>query len=82
MAVNLMGLQSGNPVKVVPIGAGDSEAEMMRIVKASSYRGPIGIINEDTAPDAEVGLTMNVDGLKKILRDQSDKAALKTYQQK
>ena len=79
MAVNLMGLKKGDPVKVVPIGEGDAEAEMIKIVRASAYRGPIGIINEDTAPDAEVGLTMNVDGLKKILKDQSDKAALKTY---
>lgn len=80
MAINLMGLKKGNPVKVVPIGKGDAEAEMIRIVKASHYRGPIGIINEETAPDAEVGLTMNVEGLKKILQSQGDKAALKTYQ--
>jgi sugar phosphate isomerase/epimerase len=79
MAVNLMGLKKGTPVKVVPIGEGDAEAEMIRIVRESAYRGPIGIINEDTAPDAEVGLTMNVEGLKKILQAQSDKAALKTY---
>lgn len=79
MAVNLMGLQNGNPVKVVPIGQGDSEAEMIRVIKASTYRGPIGIINEDTAPDAEVGLTMNMEGLKKILKTQSDTKALETY---
>lgn len=79
MAVNLMGLKSGNPVKVVPIGQGDSEAEMIRIVRDSAYRGPVGIINEDTAPDAEVGLTMNIEGLKGILKSQSDTKALKTY---
>jgi sugar phosphate isomerase/epimerase len=79
MAVNLMGLKNEDPVKVVPIGQGDSEAEMIRIVRASKYRGPIGIINEDTAPDAEVGLTMNVDGLKTILKAQSDIKALQTY---
>ena len=78
-AVNLMGLKKGNPVKVVPIGDGDAEAEMMRIVRDSKYRGPVGIINEDTAPDAEVGLTMNVNGLKKILKAQSDQSALETY---
>ncbi len=79
MAVNLMGLQNGNPVKVVPIGEGDAEAEMMRVMRESTYRGPVGIINEDTAPDAEVGLRMNMDGLKKIVKEQSDKAALRTY---
>ncbi|MCF0057090.1 sugar phosphate isomerase/epimerase [Dyadobacter sp. CY356] len=79
MAVNLSGLKNGNPVKVVPIGQGDAETEMIRIVKNSKYRGPIGIINEETAPDAEVGLTMNIDGLKKILKEINDSAALKTY---
>jgi len=79
MAVNLMGLKKGNPVKVVLLGEGDAEAEMIRIIRESSYRGPIGIINEETAPDAEVGLTMNVDGLKKILKEQGDVRALKTY---
>ena len=78
-AVNLMGLKKGNPVKVVPVGEGDAEAEMISIVRKSKYRGPIGIINEDTAPDAEVGLTMNVDGLKRILKAQADQAALQTY---
>jgi sugar phosphate isomerase/epimerase len=79
MALNLSGLKKGNPVKVVPIGRGDAELEMMRIVKASDYRGPIGIINEETAPDAEVGLTMNMDGLKQELKALGDSAALKTY---
>jgi len=80
MALNLAGLKTGNPVKVVPIGNGDAELEMMRIVKNSKYRGPIGIINEDTAPDAEEGLTMNINGLKKVLKQMNDNKALKTYQ--
>ncbi|GLU52092.1 sugar phosphate isomerase/epimerase family protein [Dyadobacter frigoris] len=79
LAINLSGLKKGNPVKVVPIGQGDAETEMIRIVKNSKYSGPIGIINEETAPDAEVGLTMNIDGLKKILKELGDSAALKTY---
>ncbi|GAB3806571.1 TIM barrel protein [Spirosoma humi] len=79
MALNLSGLKKGTPVKVVPIGQGDAELNMMRIVKASGYRGPIGIINEETAPDAEVGLRMNMDGLKRELKEMGDSAALKTY---
>ena len=79
MALNLAGLKRGNPVKVVPIGDGDAELEMMQIVKNSKYRGPVGIINEDTAPDAEEGLTMNISGLKKVLKQMNDKEALKTY---
>lgn len=79
MALNLSGLKKGNPVKVVPIGQGDAEQEMIRIVWESKYKGPIGIINEDTAPDAEVGLTMNMEGLKQVLQSIGDAAALQTY---
>lgn len=79
MALNLAGLKKGNPVKVVPIGDGDADLEMMRIVKNSKYRGPVGIINEDTAPDAEEGLMMNINGLKKVLKQMNDNEALKTY---
>ena len=64
---------------MVPIGQGDSEMEMMRIVRESSYKGPVGIINETTHPDAEVGLQLNMDGLKKILKSLGDEAALRTY---
>lgn len=79
LALNLSGLKKGNPVKVVPIGQGDAELDMIKIVKNSAYKGPIGIINEDTAPDAEVGLRMNMDGLKGILEKLGDRAALKSY---
>jgi hypothetical protein len=79
MALNLSGLKKGNPVKVVPIGEGDSEQRMMEIVKANNYRGPIGIINEDTAPDAEVGLMLNMNGLIKVLEQMGDATALQSY---
>jgi sugar phosphate isomerase/epimerase len=78
-AINLTGLQGGIPAKVVPIGDGNIEYRMMTIIERSSYSGPIGIINEDFAPDAEDGLKMNMEGLKKYLRENNNKAALKTY---
>ncbi|MDR6197283.1 TIM barrel protein [Siphonobacter sp. SORGH_AS_0500] len=80
LALNLAGLKKGNPVKVVPIGDGDAEQGMMEVVKKSGYKGPIGIINEDTAPDAEVGLTLNMKGLQKVLQAMNDRQALKSYQ--
>lgn len=78
-AINLTGLQGGIPAKVVPIGEGNIEYKMMQIIEQSNYSGPIGIINEDFAPDAEDGLKMNMEGLKKYLMGQNNKAALKTY---
>ena len=64
-AINVTGLQGMNPAKVVPIGKGDVEFKMMKIIESSSYSGPIGIINEDFAKDAKDGLLMNLEGLQK-----------------
>ena len=79
-AINLTGLEGGYPAKVLPVGKGNIEPRMMKIIQESSYRGPVGIINEDFAADAEVGLQMNIDGLKKYLVDSGDKITLKSYQ--
>ena len=78
-AINLTGLQGGIPAKVVPVGQGNIEYKMMKLIEESSYSGPVGIINEDFAPDAEDGLKMNMEGLKKYLMGNNNKAALSTY---
>ena len=81
LSLNLSGLINGSPGRVVPIGEGDSELEMMRIVRESKYKGPIGIINESTDPDAERGLRINIEGLKRMLESLGDTAALSTYKE-
>ncbi|WP_207423573.1 sugar phosphate isomerase/epimerase family protein [Desertivirga brevis] len=78
-AVNLMGLKGTRPAKVLTVGEGDQEAKMMKLVKDSGYKGPIGIINEETHPDAEVGLKMNMDGVAKVAEAIGDKEAAKSY---
>ena len=78
IALNLAGLKKGDQ-HIYPIGKGDSEQEMIRVISESNYSGPIGIINEDTDPDARVGLEMNMAGLKEILEKIGDKPALNTY---
>lgn len=78
-AINLTGLKGGYPAEVVPIGEGNMEEKMMRIIQNSSYNGPIGIIHKDFAEDAAEGLKLNMKGLKNILESMGDKAALKTY---
>jgi sugar phosphate isomerase/epimerase len=81
LALNLAGLKrEGADAKVVPIGQGDCELNMMRIVWKSSFHGPVGIINENTNPEAKTGLTMNLEGLKKVLEKMGDRKALATYE--
>lgn len=79
IAVNLAGLKKGDQ-HIFPIGEGDSEKRMIEIVLKSQFKGPIGIINEDTHPDAEIGLRMNMAGLKGILQSLGYKAAAATYE--
>ena len=78
IALNLAGLKKGDQ-HIYPIGEGDSEKEMIRTVRKSSFKGPIGIINEDTDPDAETGLKMNMAGLKSILRQIGAQDEANTY---
>ena len=79
MALNLAGLKKGDQ-HIFPIGEGDSEKRMIEIVLKSEFKGPIGIINEDTHPDAEIGLKMNMFGLKAILQSLGYKAEAATYE--
>lgn len=79
-AINITGLKGGYPAEVVPVGQGNMEEDMMRIIKESSYDGPIGIINEDFAEDARDGLEINIHGIQEILKSLGDKKALSTYE--
>jgi len=78
MALNLAGLRQGDS-HIFPIGQGGSEQKMIFIIWKSAYRGPIGIINESTDPDAERGLKINLAGLERILGEIGDSTALATY---
>jgi sugar phosphate isomerase/epimerase len=78
-AVNLNGMRDGGEPKILDIGKGEREREMILVVKKSSYRGPIGILNHREELDAEVGLRGNIEGLKNLLRELGDEEALRTY---
>jgi sugar phosphate isomerase/epimerase len=78
-AINITGLKGGYPAEVVPVGQGNMEEDMMRLIQESSYDGPIGIINEDFADDAKDGLEMNMAGIQEILKRWGDDEALSTY---
>jgi len=78
LAVNLNGMQEGAPM-ILNIGEGTRELEMLRVVRASGYRGPVGLLNHRADRDAEEGLRANMEGLRKLLVQLDDKAALKTY---
>lgn len=80
LCINLTGLIIPYPATVVPIGTGNLEMKLIKKIHQSGYRGPIGIINENFAADAKIGLQMNMNGLNKILKIIGDQKALKTYE--
>jgi sugar phosphate isomerase/epimerase len=80
LCVNLNGMNDAAQPKILPIGSGQHERAMMEALKRSGYVGPIGILCHREDMDAEVALKQNLDGLKKVLKQMGDEAALKTYE--
>jgi sugar phosphate isomerase/epimerase len=76
--VNLNGMNREGP-KILPIGQGEEDVEILRMIKASGYEGPIGILGHIAEEDVEVVLERNLRGLEKLLVDIGDAEALKTY---
>lgn len=70
VALNLNGMNAGGEKpgqKILPIGEGDRDAEILRMILASGWRGPVGILNH-TDEDAEVRLRKNLEGLGRLVR--------------
>ena len=53
--------------KILPIGDGDLETDLIKTIIASGYQGPIGILNH-TQENAETRLRKNLDGLNECLK--------------
>ena len=65
MALNLNGMtKAGDKVgkKILPIGQGELDLQLLKAVRDSGYAGPIGILNH-TDEDAEARLLDNLEGL-------------------
>ncbi len=72
LALNLNGMtRQGDQLgkKILPLGQGDLDLELLEIIRASGWQGPIGILNH-TDEDAEGRLLDNLDGLDWLLRQQ------------
>lgn len=76
--VNINGMKTGGP-KIVPVGEGEHEKEMIRVLIDSGYEGTIGIIGHTEGKDIKKVLNRNINGLQKILEELEETEALKTY---
>jgi sugar phosphate isomerase/epimerase len=67
--LNLNGMVKGGDKagrKILPLGQGDLDLSLLKAIRDSGYRGPIGIIGH-TDDDAEARLKDNLDGLDWLL---------------
>jgi hypothetical protein len=73
LCLNLNGMNSAGP-KILQLGAGEHDVKLLKMINASGYAGPIGIIGH-TNDDVEMRLRDNLDGLDWLLPQLAGKAA-------
>ncbi|OUX50882.1 MAG: hypothetical protein CBE43_05655 [Rhodopirellula sp. TMED283] len=59
----------GTQNKILPIGQGVHEHEMIKEVLRQGYQGPIGILDHRSELDAELSLKQNLDGLDTLMNE-------------
>lgn len=75
LCLNLNGMTTDGDKKgrkILPLGAGEHDADLLKIIRDSKYAGPIGIIGH-TNDDVEQRLQDNLDGLDWLLRQLNGK---------
>ena len=66
LCVNLNGMNAKANPKILAIGEGEFERQMIRVMVDRGYQGPIGLIDHRDEADAKESLQQNIEGLKKI----------------
>jgi sugar phosphate isomerase/epimerase len=74
LCLNLNGMteqvaSDGGQNKILPIGSGKHERDMIQQIVQQGYSGPIGILDHRSEIDAEQSLRENLQGLSKLLQD-------------
>jgi sugar phosphate isomerase/epimerase len=72
LAVNLNGMvRDGDKLgkKIIPLGSGTEELGMLRVIRESGWRGPVGILNHRPEVDAEEALRGNLAGLERLVAE-------------
>jgi xylose isomerase-like TIM barrel protein len=80
LCLNLNGMNDGAQPKIVRLGKGQHEKAMMQTILQSGYQGPIGILGHTSGEDVEVVLRENLEGMKRLVKELGDTAALGTYE--
>ena len=66
LCLNLNGIAPGGDPKILPIGEGPNDAQILKTIEESGYEGPIGILDHRPEVDAEDALKANLSGLRRL----------------
>ena len=68
LCLNLNGMSGKNQQfqKILPIGRGANEAQMLKVILEVGYEGPIGILGHVASRDVEIVLRENLKGLREL----------------
>jgi len=69
LALNLNGMTRDGEKrgrKIIPLGQGDLDLKLLRIIRDSGWRGPLGLLNH-TDEDAQTRLQDNLSGLDQLV---------------
>jgi len=55
--------------KILLLGDGEAEAEMLRVAIESGYEGPFGILDHQMETDARETLIKNLEGLERLVNE-------------
>ncbi|HQX53374.1 MAG TPA: TIM barrel protein [Planctomycetaceae bacterium] len=80
LCMNLNGMNDGAQPKILPIGDGKHDVEMIGLIRNSGYSGPIGILDHREQLDSEESLKQNLVGLKAVLEKLGDAVSAATYE--
>lgn len=73
LCINLNGMVTESELredpsrKIMPLGMGEDDQSLLRVITQSGYDGPIGVLDHRNEMDAEESLRLNLDGLIKII---------------
>jgi len=73
LCLNLNGMNTAGP-QILPLGSGEQDVPLLKTIRDSGYRGPLGIIGH-TSDDVELRLRDNLDGLDWIVPQLDGKPA-------
>ena len=63
--ININGMRKEGP-KIITLGEGDQELDMLKVIKESGYKGPIGILGHTEGEDIQIVLKRNLEGLEQL----------------